>query len=90
MKAFRLAPQGQRQSGQILVMFLISLLALVLVVLMVVNTGDQVAKKARVQNAVDAVVISEASWIARSLNMMSMNNVAITQAFGIHTIMFAL
>jgi len=69
------------ERGQVVVLFVIGLMALVMLVSVVFNTGQQVSAKIKVQNAADAVVISQATSVARSLNAMAMNNVAITQSF---------
>lgn len=52
---------------------------MVLLVVMVLNTGDHTTTRMRVQDAADAAVMTQATWIARSLNLLAMNNVAITQ-----------
>ncbi len=69
------------QSGQIVPLFIFAALTLVFVVIMVLNTGRQAEQRIEVQNAADAAVMTQASWIARSLNIISLNNTAITQAY---------
>jgi hypothetical protein len=68
------------ERGQIVPLFMLGVIGLVLLIVMIVNTGDQLAKRTTVQNAADAAAMSQATWAARSLNVMSMNNVAITQS----------
>lgn len=80
----------RQQQGQVVVLFVIGLMALVLTLSLIFNTGHQVRTKAKVQDAVDAAAISQGAMVARSLNAMSMNNVAITQAFTLQTLMTAL
>jgi len=69
------------ESGQIVPLFIFAALTLVFVVMLVLNTGRQIEQRIEVQNAADAAVITHASWIARSLNIISLNNTAITQAY---------
>lgn len=69
------------ESGQIVPLFIFAALTLVFVVMLVLNTGRQIEQRIEAQNAADAAVITHASWIARSLNIISLNNTAITQAY---------
>jgi len=71
----------QDDSGQIVPLFIFGALTLVFVVLLILNTGRQTQQRIEVQNAADAAVMTQASWVARSLNIISLNNTAITQAF---------
>jgi hypothetical protein len=70
----------RNDQGQVVPLFMLGVLALVLLVVMVLNTGEQITTRMRVQDAADAAAITQATWVARSLNVLSMNNVAITQA----------
>jgi hypothetical protein len=63
---------------------------LVMLLGLVFNTSEQIIDKTRSQNGIDAAVMTQATWTARSLNIMSMNNVAITQAHAINVIGTAL
>ena len=72
--------------GQIAPLAVIGMLPLVMLLGIIFNTSEQIVDKTRVQNAVDAAVMTQATWTARSLNVMSMNNVAITQAHAINVI----
>lgn len=61
---------------------LLGLLALVpisLILLTAMNTGQASHEKRHVQDAADAIVMSHQAWAARSLNVISMNQVAATQ-----------
>ena len=82
----RVSP-SQHQSGQVVVLLIISLLTMVLTVSLLFNTGQQVHSKTQTQNAIDSSVISHGSNVARALNVMSVNNVAITQAFTLNILM---
>lgn len=50
-------------------------------VVMILNTGQAVGDKVRVQNGADTAAMIQGDWTARYLNTMSMNNVALTQSF---------
>ncbi len=78
------------ERGQIVPMFMLGILALVALLALVLNTGNQVNARIKVQDAADAAAVTQAAWTARSLNVISMNNVAITQAFAINVITTAL
>lgn len=60
--------------GAVLVVMLISVALLVGLVFFVYNYGDQVNNRLDMQNAADAVAISGAGWIAKSMNIVAMNN----------------
>jgi hypothetical protein len=58
--------------------------------LLVVNTGSATAGKVEMQNAADATAVSGATWMARGLNVISMNNVTQTQLLAVHLLLPAL
>ena len=84
MNTFR-SPQSQ--SGQIVVLLIISLLTMMFTVGLIFNTGQQIHWKTQTQNAIDSGAISHGTNVARALNVMSANNVAITQAFTLNVLM---
>jgi len=67
--------------GQILPIALVGMFGMVLLLAYILNTGQKISDRTRVQNAADAAAMTQASWAARSLNVMSMNNVGMTQMF---------
>src|SRR5262252_3366221 len=71
------------ESGQVLWMFVVSALALVVLAALVFNSGKQVTRKMEMQNAVDASAVSGAMWMARGMNVISMDNVAMTETLGL-------
>ncbi|NCC26614.1 MAG: hypothetical protein EOM22_00300 [Gammaproteobacteria bacterium] len=71
-------------------LFMIGSLALVMAVVLLLNTGAQSARRIEVQNAVDAAAMTQAAWTARSLNLMSMNNVAMVQMLAMNAAVTAL
>ncbi len=80
----------RKQRGQIIVFMMFAIIPLVLLMGMIFNGGYLVAQKTKLQNANDTSVLMEASWTARSLNIMSMNNTAMVQAQAITSTAFAL
>lgn len=66
--------------GALLIYTFLSALALLWTVFLLFNTGVSVDAKIRVQNGVDAAALSHEVWRARGMNMISSNNVAMTQA----------
>lgn len=78
------------RSGQIVPLFLLGLVTFVLLVVMILNTGQEVVHRTEVQNAADAAAITQASWAARSLNLIAVNQVALTQSFSVSVVSAAL
>ncbi len=76
-------------SGQILVIVLLGIVALAGLVFYVVNVGDQSNRRVEMQNAADAAAISGAAWMARSMNVVAMNNVACTRMLALVPILDA-
>ena len=65
--------------GQILVIVLIGILLLGGMIFYVINVGEQLNGHLSMQNAADSTAISGATWMARSMNVVAMNNVAQTR-----------
>ena len=63
-----------RRRGQVLVVVLLGMTALVGLAFYAYNVGTQVNRRVEMQNAADAVAISGAAWMARSMNTIAMNN----------------
>jgi hypothetical protein len=84
--AFRAAPaanearRGRRvrhgRDGQVLAMVILCIPVLVGMIFYVYNTGDQINRRLVLQNAADSAGISGGTWMARSMNVVAMNNVA--------------
>jgi hypothetical protein len=66
------------------------LIPITLAIAYLFNTGELLERKIKVQNAADAAAMSQATAMARALNVMSMNNVAIAQSLSISTVLAAL
>jgi len=73
----------RRQRGQVATLFALGAMGLVMLLLMLLNTGSFLEQRIQVRNAADAAAMAQANWVARSLNTMALNNVAITQGFGL-------
>jgi len=71
----RVAARG----GQVLILALFSMTLLAGVMFYVYNVGDQVNRRLAMQGAADAAAISGADWMARNMNVVAMNNVAMTK-----------
>ena len=76
--------------GQVLVILLLSMAVLVGLVLFVFNLGDQVNRRLELQNAADSAAISGASWLARCMNTIAMNNLAQARMIALVPILDAL
>ncbi|HUU21819.1 MAG TPA: Tad domain-containing protein [Phycisphaerae bacterium] len=64
-----------RRSGQVLILTLVGMTLLVGLVFYVYNVGDQVNRRLEMQGAADAVAVTGAGWMARSMNVVAMDNV---------------
>lgn len=71
------------ENGTIQILVVVCAMALALMVALIFNTGNQAQKKIQMQNAVDASLISGSKWMARGLNVVSMNNVGMTQTLAV-------
>ncbi|MCK4277383.1 MAG: hypothetical protein KAX78_12765, partial [Phycisphaerae bacterium] len=57
------------RGGQVLVLTLLAMTLLVALIFYVYNVGGQVNRRTELQNAADAVAVSGAGWMARSMNV---------------------
>jgi hypothetical protein len=74
----------RRQQGAFLPFVVITMVPFVLVIGMLFNTGAQIIRRQEAQNAADAAALSHATLTARAMNLLAMNNTAITQVFAIN------
>lgn len=81
---------NKKQRGQIIILMMFAIIPIFLLMATIFNGGYLVAQKTRLQNATDTSALLEASWTARSLNIMSMNNTAITQSQAITSAAWAM
>jgi hypothetical protein len=75
---------GSREGGAFMPFIMLTIIPFTLVIGMVFNTGAMIIRKEKTQNAADAASLSQATLTSRSLNLIAMNNTAITQVFAIH------
>lgn len=71
----------QKQRGQIVALTMFLAIPALLTLAYILNGGAIAYRKTEMQNATDTAVLTQAAWVARSLNVMSMNNTAMTQSF---------
>lgn len=65
--------------GAVLVLVLLALLLLASAVFFIFNVGAHLQKRTETQNAADATAAAGAGWVARTLNLVAMNNVEISK-----------
>ena len=74
-------------------MIVITLLAVILLaalVMFVLNLGQQVERRIYMQNTADAAAVSSATWTARSLNTVAMNNIDMARTIALINVLDAL
>lgn len=80
----------RRQRGQVLLLLTLTFVPIVLMIAYLFNTGELLARKQKLQNAADAAALAQANYMARSLNVMAMNNVAISQTLAVDVLFASL
>lgn len=78
------------EQGQIIYLTVVSVVVFLSLAALIINSGNAVTRKLETQNAVDAGVVSGATWIARGMNNISRNNITMTQALALIVILDAL
>lgn len=68
------------ERGQIMLYTLAAAFTMFLAVALIYNTGNRLTEKARAQAAADAGAYTYALWYARGMNMVSSNNVGMSEA----------
>ena len=81
MIARLLARLHQDRSASIMPLILAAMLIFMMSIALILNNGQSVTDKTRTQNGADAAAMLQADWAARHLNILSMNNTALTQMF---------
>jgi hypothetical protein len=69
----------RRQRGQVVWLMALCAIPIALGIGYLFNSAELLSRKVRAQNAADAAALSQATWMARSMNVMATNNVAFTQ-----------
>ncbi|MEM1099127.1 MAG: pilus assembly protein TadG-related protein, partial [Planctomycetota bacterium] len=73
-RAFRRV-RSSDHAGVVLVAALLALVLLASAVFFVFNVGTHIHRKIETQHAADAAAIAGAGWVARTMNLVAMNNV---------------
>lgn len=81
---------GARRGGQVLIITLIAMTMLVGLIFYVYNLGSIMNRRVTAQQAADATAVSGADWMARSMNVVAMNNCAQSRALALVPVMDAL
>jgi len=89
---FRISNFGllRRRRGAVMVVVLVSLTLLAGLLFFVLNLGDQVNRRIDMQSAADTAATGGAGWMARSMNLVAMNNVAMTRQIALVAVMDSL
>jgi len=82
--------RSYRRKGQVLVVVLLGMTLLTGLIFYVYNVGYQVNTRLEMQNAVDATAISGGAWMARSMNVVAMNNVTQTRLMALAIVLDSL
>ncbi|MFW6133511.1 MAG: pilus assembly protein TadG-related protein [Planctomycetota bacterium] len=75
--------------GQVLIIVLLGIGLLVGLLFYVYNAGEQINRRVQMQNAADSTAVSGAAWLARSFNLIAMNNVAASRMLALVPVMDA-
>lgn len=80
----------RNEQGQIIPLTVFGALVFTFLAALIINSGGGVTRKIEMQNAVDAAAVSGATWIARGMNIISANNVAMTEVLALIVVLKAL
>lgn len=82
--------QRSARPGVVIVIMLVAILLLAAVVFYVLNIGQHLDRRVRIQNASDATAIAAANTMARTFNTVALNNVATARMIGMINILDSL
>jgi hypothetical protein len=85
-----LAALHRDERGQLIYLIVFSAAAFVALAALIINSGHMVTRKLETQNAADAAAVSASAWVARALNIVSVNNVAMTELLAVTVVLRAL
>jgi hypothetical protein len=71
------------ERGQVTVLFVLTALAFVLLLGFILNTATQTSRKIEMQGAADAAAVGGATWMARGMNLMVLNNKGMADILGV-------
>jgi len=80
----------RRAGGQVLLIVLICIAVLVGLIFYVYNAGTQINRRVGAQHAADAAAVSGGTWMARSMNVVAMNNVTQSRLIALVAVLDAL
>ncbi|MFP4105978.1 MAG: pilus assembly protein TadG-related protein [Phycisphaerae bacterium] len=72
-----------RRDGQIIIIIIIAMILMVALVMFVYNVGDHTNNRLEVQNSADSAAIGGGTWMARSMNVIAMNNVGMSKCLSL-------
>jgi len=76
--------------GVVMIITIIALILLASLIFFVINSGLQVNRNVETQHTADVGAISGATWVARSMNTVAMNNVATTRLIAMTNVLDAM
>ncbi|MHB1157204.1 MAG: pilus assembly protein TadG-related protein [Phycisphaerales bacterium] len=76
-----------RQRGVVMILTILAMILLVSLVLFTLNMGQQVDRRADAQTSADAAAVAGATWVARSMNVVAMNNLAMSRDIALVCVM---
>lgn len=85
----RTARYRRGRDGQILIVTLVAISLLVGLVFYVYNSVDQVNQRLEMQGAADAAAVAGGGWMARSMNVVALNNVGMSKMLSLVPILDA-
>lgn len=74
---------GRRRRGAVAIMAAVSMIPVTVMFSANLNTSQLIEDRRQTQDAADALAVMHATWTARSLNIMAMNNVTSTQLMSV-------
>ncbi|MCC6682589.1 MAG: hypothetical protein IT445_16945 [Phycisphaeraceae bacterium] len=80
-------PAISRQRGAVMIVVLLALLLLAALVFYVFNLGWAAQQRVVAQNAADATAYSGGGWVARSMNEVALNNIAMARLIALINVM---
>lgn len=90
MNTMRIRLNRRRNSGVVMVIALLGLVLMTALVMNVINLGQQVNTRLSTQNSADAAAAAAATSVARTLNTVSMNNLAMAKYIALIPILDAM
>jgi hypothetical protein len=73
----------KNKKGQVLIIWLCAVVVVMLLIIMAVETGNLMYKKARIQNIADSGALEGGLWYARAMNIIALSNKVLAIAFGV-------